>query len=98
MQNTRATWILICWEPPVEVDFPISHYEVLARDTNGIYLVNTSIPDNSTFNNVTDLLHDTTYNFTVVAVIQADEVVARSAESVPLGDNITTTSVGMFTE
>ena len=45
--------------------------------------------NNNTLVNVTDLLPGTMYNLTVVAVIEAGEVVTRGVESVPLGDIIT---------
>ena len=56
--------------------------------------MNMSTPDNNTFVNVTNLLPGTTYNFTVVAVIEAGDVIARSVESVPF-DDITTATTGM---
>ena len=43
-----------------------------------------STPNNNTFVNFTDLIPGTAYNFTVVAVIEAGEVVARGAESTSL--------------
>ena len=87
VENVGATWIQICWESPSTVDFPISRYEVIARATD--LIVNISTPNNNTFVNVTDLEPGTTYNFTVVAVIEAGEVVARGIESAPLGNIMT---------
>ena len=52
-----------------------------------------STPNNNTFINVTDLSPGTAYNFTVVAVIEVGEVVARGAESTSL-DNIMTGFTG----
>jgi hypothetical protein len=50
-----------------------------------------STPNNNTVVNVTDLFPGTVYNFTVVAVVEAGEVVARGAESAyaSLGDIVT---------
>ena len=91
VETVGATWIQICWEPPLTVDFPISHYEVIVRaaDNPDMMIRNMSTPNNSTLVNVTDLLPGTTYNFTVVAVIEAGEVVARGFESAPFTDIIT---------
>lgn len=62
--------------------------------TGGVQLVqNRSTLDNSTFINVTGLIHSTTYNFSVVAVIEAGEVVARSEESAVLEDIGTTATI-----
>ena len=97
VQNIGATWVLIHWQPPLEVDIPISYYEVLTCDVGGVHKINTPTPNNSTFINVTRLLPGTAYNFTLVSVIQqAGEVVARSVESVPLG-YITTATIVMST-
>ena len=63
---------------------------------NGVIHVQTrSTLDNSTFINVTGLNSSTTYNFSVVAVIEAGEVVARSEESEHLKDIRTTATIGM---
>ena len=75
-ETVGATWIQLTWESPLVVDFPISHYEIIARATN-IIIRNMSTPNNSTFVNVTDLIPGTAYSFTVVAVIEVGEVVAR---------------------
>ena len=91
VKNVGATWIRICWESPFTVDFPISRYEVIARATNLIAIIST--PNNNTFVNVTDLEPGTAYSFTVVAVIEAGEVVARGNESAPL-ENIMTGFTG----
>ena len=48
-----------------------------------------STPNSNTFVNVTDLIPGTAYNFTVVAVIEAGEVVARGVESASLNDVMT---------
>ena len=48
-----------------------------------------STPSNNTFVNVTDLIPGTAYNFTVVAVIEAGEVVARGVESTSIDDIMT---------
>ena len=48
-----------------------------------------STPNNNTLVNVTDLIPGTAYNFTVVAVIEAGEVVARGVESASLDDVMT---------
>ena len=94
MRNIGATWVCLNWEPPLEVNFPISYYEVIAASTVGVVQLSTS--DNNTFINVTGLSSGTMYNFSIVAVIQAGEVVARSEESVPLEDIGTTTTSGMM--
>ena len=52
-----------------------------------------STPNNNTLVNVTDLFPGTRYNLTVVAVIEAGEVVARSIEGAPL-TSITTGFTG----
>ena len=72
VENIGVTWIRMCWDPPFEIESPISYYEVIARatDNNNARLVNVSTTDNSTFFNVTGLLPGTTYNLTVVAVSQ----------------------------
>ena len=63
---------------------------------NGVIGIQTrSMLDNSTFINVTGLNPSTTYNFSVVAVIEAGEVVARSEESEHLKDIRTTAVIGM---
>ena len=56
---------------------------------------NRSTLDNSTSINVTGLNPSTIYNFSVVAVIEAGEVVARSEESEHLKDIRTTAIIGM---
>jgi hypothetical protein len=92
MENVGATWVQITWEPPFVVEFPISSYEIIARasdnDNFGEIIRNMPTPDNRTFVNVTDLLPGTTYNFTVVAVIQLEggDVISRGPESLPLED------------
>ena len=95
LETVGATWIQITWESPLVVDFPISHYEVIARATENpdVLIRNMSTPNNNTFINVTDLIPGTTYNFIIVAVIEAGEVVARGAESLSL-DDITTGFTG----
>ena len=94
MDNIGAIWVHICWEPPFIVDFPITHYEIIARPLDNVdaTVVNMSTPDNRTFVNVTNLDPGTTYSFSVVAVIQAGEVVARGVESEPLRDIMTATT------
>ena len=69
----------------------------MANDINGgvWQLENRSTLNNSTFINVTGLSSGTAYNFSVVAVIQAGQVVARSVESMPLKDIQTTATTGM---
>ena len=91
LEGVGATRIQITWESPLTVDFPISRYEVIARATENpdIIIRNMSTPNNSTFVNVIDLIPGTAYNFTVVAVIEAGEVVARGVESASLDDIIT---------
>jgi hypothetical protein len=89
-----ATWVLICWESPLTVDFPISRYEVIARATD-ILIRNMSTPNNNTVVNVTNLFPGTAYNFTAVAVIQVGEVLARGAESTSL-DAIMTGLTGKY--
>ena len=91
VETVGATWIQICWQSPIDVNFPISRYEIIARATDNFNTIirNMSTPDNTTFVNVTRLLPGTTYNFTVVAVIEAGAVIARSVESEPLGDIMT---------
>ena len=91
LENVGATWVRICWESPFDVDFPISRYEIIARPLDNV-VVNTSTRDNRTFINITNLDPGTTYNFSVVAVIEAGEVVARGVESESLGDIMTTTT------
>ena len=95
VETVGATWVLISWESPLTVDFPISRYEVLARaaENPDVIIRNISTPNNSTFVNVTDLIPGTAYNFTVVAVIEAGEVVARGVESASL-DGIMTGFTG----
>ena len=94
MENVGATWVLICWESPVDVDFPITRYEIIARPLDNVdaVLVNMSSPDNRTFISVTNLDPGTTYSFSIVAVIQAGKVVARGMESEPVGDIMTATT------
>ena len=53
-----------------------------------------STPNNNTFVNFTDLIPGTAYNFTVMAVIEAGEVVARGVESASLDDIIMTGFTG----
>ena len=93
MQNIGATWVFIRWEPPTEANFPISYYEIITSAAGDN--VQLSTPGNDTFFNVTGLDPGTTYNFSVVAMIQAGEVVTRSEESAPLKD-IGTTTAGMM--
>ena len=87
VEKVGPTWVQITWETPRSIDFPITHYEVIARAD--VIIRNMSTPNNNTFVNVTDLLPGTDYNFTVVAVIEAGEVVARSVESASLGGIVT---------
>ena len=99
LENFGATWVHICWEPPFDIDFPISHYKIIARSLDNVnaMVVNMSTTDNRTLLNVTNLDPGTTYNFSVVAVIEAGEVVARGVESESLGDIMTaTTGVCLF--
>lgn len=88
MENVGATWVQITWEPPFVVEFLISSYEIIAQasDDFGEIIRNMPTPDNKTFVNVTNLLPGTTYNFTVVAVTQGGDVIARGPESLPLQD------------
>ena len=89
-ERVGATWIQITWESPPTIDFPITRYEVIARAANpNVIPKNMSTPNNNTFVNITDLLPGTEYNFTVVAVIEAGEVVARGVESASLGGIMT---------
>ena len=90
-ERVGATWIQLTWESPLTVSFPITRYEVIARaaENPDVILRNMSTPNNNTFVNVTDLLPGTEYNFTVVAVIEAGEVVARGVESASLGGIVT---------
>ena len=94
MENVGATWVRICWEPPFDVDFPISRYEIIARPLDNVdaKVVNTSTRDNRTFINITNLDPGILYNFSVVAVIEAGGVVARGVESESLGDIMTATT------
>ena len=93
VETIGATWTQICWEAPFDVDFPISRYEIISHATDNpdteTIIRNMSTPDNTTFVNITNLLPVTTYNITVVAVIEAGDVIARSVESAPLGDIMT---------
>ena len=89
MKNIGATWVCIHWEAPTEVNFPISYYEIISASAVGD--VQLSTPGSNTFVNVTGLNPGTTYNFSIVAVIQAGKVVARSEESASLEDIMTTT-------
>ena len=91
VESIGATWIQISWQPPLTIDFPISRYEVIAQATDNpdVIIRNMSTLNNNTLVNVTDLLPGTMYNLTVVAVIEAGEVVTRGVESVPLGDIMT---------
>ena len=88
VESIGATWVRICWEDPFNVEFPISNYEIIAHATDnlGEIIRNMSTPDNDTFVNVTGLLPGTTYNFTVVAVVQGGDVIARGPESLPLDE------------
>ena len=70
---------------------------MVATGGPGVQLVqNRSTLDNSTFINVTGLNPSTTYNFSVVAVIKAGEVVTRSKESAVLNNIGTTAIIGMI--
>ena len=93
-EDIGATWVRICWEPPFDVDFPITRYEIIARPLNNVnaMVVNMSTSDNNTFVNVTGLDPGTTYDFSVVAVIEAGDVITRGIESTPLEDIMTTTT------
>ena len=93
VQNIGATWVNLRWEPPLEVDFPISYYEIIAA--SAVDDVQLFTPDNNTFINVTGLSPDTAYNLNVVAVIEAGEVLARSEQSAVLEDIMTTAVIGM---
>ena len=97
METIGATWVQICWEPPFNVEFPITYYEIIARATDdlGEIIRNMSTPDNVTFVNVTDLLPGITYNFTVVAVVQGGDIISRGPESLPLVD-ISTELTGTY--
>ena len=99
VQNIGTTWVRLLWLLPLVVDFPISYYEIIVAKSNDIggaqHLENRSTLDSSTFINVTGLSSGTTYNFSVVAVIQAGQVVARSVESMPLEDIQTSATAGM---
>jgi hypothetical protein len=37
VQNIGATWVRLRWEPPLEVDYPISYYEIMV--VNGCDIV-----------------------------------------------------------
>ena len=91
VKTVGATWIQITWESPLSVDFPITRYEVIARATDNpdVIIRNMSTPNNNTFVNVTDLLPGTAYSFSVVAVIEAGETVAKGVESTSLGGIMT---------
>ena len=93
VEDIGATLLRVCWTAPLEIMNPISRYEVIARpiDVNA-RPVTVSTADNSTFVNVTGLLPGTTYNLTVVAIVEGGGVVARSQESEPLGNIMTATT------
>ena len=98
MQNIGATWISLRWESPLEVDFPISYYEIVVTkliDVGAAQQENRSTLNNSTFVNVTGLSSDTIHAFSVVAVVEAGEVVARSDRSAVLENIRTTAVIGM---
>ena len=95
VQNIGTTWVHLLWQPPLVVDFPVSYYEVKVANDIGGGAQHLETLDNSTFFNVTGLSSGTTYNFSVVAVIEAGQVVARGVESEPLEDIQTTATAGM---
>ena len=80
VDSIRATCALICWTAP-SGDSMISRYEILAHEVNGSGLVNVTTGYNSTFFNVTGLLPATTYSFSVVALSEGGDIVARGSES-----------------
>ena len=80
MDSIGATWALISWTAP-SGDSMISRYEILAREVDGSGLVNVTTNHNSTLFNMTGLLPATTYSFSVVAVAEGGDIVARSNES-----------------
>lgn len=74
--SVGATWVHISWETLFNVTLAIAYYETIARATNGV-VRNTSTSTNMTFVNVTGLLPGTTYNFTVIAVVQSGDVTLK---------------------
>ena len=94
VDNIGATWVHISWEAPLSIDFPITRYEIIARPLNNAdaLVVKMSTPDNQTFANITNLYLGTTYNFSIVAVIEAGEMVVRGVESEPVGGVMTVTN------
>ena len=95
VDSIGATSALICWEPPLVADSPITFYSIKARNlnatggVNGIVVRNTTT--NSTFFNVTGLLPGTTYELTVVAVSQGGDILAESqaSDSLPIVTKVT---------
>lgn len=77
-----ASWVHICWTAPLVADSPISCYEITARSLDSSTgKVTVSTMSSVTSYNVTGLLPGTTYEFTVVAVSEGGDVIARSLES-----------------
>ena len=94
VKESEATLFQVCWEAPIQSDFPISYYSIRACNLNStqteVNKVMTNTIMNETFSSVTGLLPGTTYELTVVAVSQGGDVVAESQASDPI---INTTGV-----
>ena len=91
VEDIGATLFRVRWTAPLVIINPISRYEVIARpiDNANAGPVTVSTADNSTFVNVIGLLPGTTYSQTVVVIVEGGGVVARSQESVPSGNVMT---------
>ena len=88
VDSSNATSFVICWEAPLESDYPISVYTVRARNLNSTAggmdgMVTRNTTNNSTLFTLTGLLPGTTYEVTVVAVSQGGSVFASSEPSDP---------------
>ena len=60
---------------------PISRYQIIVREVNGVGVVTVNTTTNATSFNITGLLHATAYSFAVVAVSEVGDAMAISKES-----------------
>ena len=81
VDSIGATWAHIRWDSSLMVNSPISHYQIIGREVNGVGVVTVNTTNNATFFNVSGLLPATTYSFTVVAISEGGDVMAISEES-----------------